>query len=127
MNRPTPGNSDFMPVPFANKAGSISGPEVPVTPTPGIHNNPASGSSYFPTFDNGMPASRVPQTPGTADAEASAARRKDELTDSDPKRAFEGLSLTGSVISATFCLPYTVGYKGSEWVRNFPIIHNELY
>lgn len=104
-----------MPVPHGARA---PGPEIPVTPTPGIPTNGSPGASYFPSIDNGVPSSRVPQTPGTAEVEASAARAKDELTDSDPKRAFESLSLTGSVISATFCLPYSIEHKGSEWEMN---------
>ena len=40
------------------------------------------------------------------------------LTDLDPRAAHPSLNLSGSVISATFCIPHSLQYrKGSDWVR----------
>lgn len=43
---------------------------------------------------------------------------KPDLANVDPCAAHPGLSLSGNIISATFCVPYKIGYttKG-EWVR----------
>lgn len=41
-----------------------------------------------------------------------------ELESIDPHSAHPGLSLSGNVISAAFCVPYKIGYTtGGEWVR----------
>ncbi|KZF21749.1 glycosyltransferase family 20 protein [Xylona heveae TC161] len=38
------------------------------------------------------------------------------LADEDPKAAHPGLSLSGNVISATFCIPHSVGFRaGADW------------
>ena len=39
-----------------------------------------------------------------------------ETLDIDPRQSHPGLRLTGNVISATVCIPYSVGYRfGGEW------------
>lgn len=44
-------------------------------------------------------------------------QRQDTLNDIDPRAANPSLSLSGSVISATFCIPHSLQYrKGSDWV-----------
>ncbi len=106
-------------------ASDFSGrqPEVPVTPTPGADSSESLGAqaSYFPSVDNPVTRVRAAQTPGTRAAGEDAQERKDSLTDVDPKTAFPSLSLTGSVISATFCVPYALQFTGSEWVSNQPV------
>jgi trehalose 6-phosphate synthase/phosphatase len=43
-------------------------------------------------------------------------RPKSATLDVDPRTAYPGLRLSGNVISATVCIPYTVGYQfGGEW------------
>ncbi|KAJ9667884.1 threalose-6-phosphate phosphatase [Coniosporium apollinis] len=43
-------------------------------------------------------------------------RRKQSLANVDPREAYPGLNLSGGIISATFCVPYTIGYSpGNEW------------
>jgi trehalose 6-phosphate synthase/phosphatase len=98
--------------------------EVPVTPGigPATYN---TGAGYFGSQARGL-ASRARQ-PGTPShnpddekdrLEFEAQQRQDELADKDPMAAFPSLSLTGSVISATFCVPYACRYrKGQDWVR----------
>lgn len=42
----------------------------------------------------------------------------EDVADLDPRAAHPGLSLSGNVISATFCVPYKIGYTSTgEWVR----------
>lgn len=39
----------------------------------------------------------------------------------DPRESHPGLHLSGGIISATFCIPHSVGFKtGAEWVRTLP-------
>lgn len=81
--------------------------------------------------ENGTSTGRRPSSPREA---ASGARNGEELlrrlslngpprpapeVDSvDPRSAHPGLSLSGNVISAAFCVPYKIGYTTSgEWVR----------
>lgn len=111
---------------------NIKGPEVPVTPTPGmeaIHaNQQGSASSYFPSVDSGPVArERAAQTPGTALASHNAEQKMDATVSKDPKSAFPGLALTGSVISATFCVPYSLAYNGSNWVSDLDLGVIESY
>lgn len=43
---------------------------------------------------------------------------KQDVADVDPRTAHPGLSLSGNVISAAFCVPYKIGYTSTgEWVR----------
>ena len=98
------------------------GPEVPVTPTPGmeaIHaTQQGSQSSYFPSVDSGPVAqARAAQTPGAMLSTHRAEENLEATVNKDPRSAFPGLTLTGSVISATFCVPYSMDYDGQDWVR----------
>jgi trehalose 6-phosphate synthase/phosphatase len=46
------------------------------------------------------------------------------LADSDPRVAFPSLSLSGSVISATFCIPHSLHHrKGRAWVSSMDFPH----
>jgi trehalose 6-phosphate synthase/phosphatase len=41
---------------------------------------------------------------------------KHDLADTDPRAAYPGLSLSGRIITATFAVPYNIGYsKGNDW------------
>ena len=43
---------------------------------------------------------------------------KPAIPEVDPREAHPGLYLSGGIISATFCIPHSVGFKtGAEWVR----------
>ena len=88
-----------------------------------IHKNQqGSESSYFPSVDSGPAArARAAQTPGTAVASHHQEQHVESTVGTDPKSAFPGLSLTGSVISATFCVPYALDFNGSDWVRYFDL------
>jgi trehalose 6-phosphate synthase/phosphatase len=47
---------------------------------------------------------------------------QDSLSDIDPQAAHPSLSLSGSVISATFCIPYSLHFrKGFDWVCPFSL------
>jgi hypothetical protein len=44
-------------------------------------------------------------------------QRKDSLFEVDPRATNPSLTLSGGVISATFCIPYSLKYrKGQDWV-----------
>ncbi|RAR03617.1 glycosyltransferase family 20 protein [Stemphylium lycopersici] len=44
---------------------------------------------------------------------------KHDIADLDPRAAHPGLNLSGRVISATFAIPYTIGYSpGNDWELN---------
>ena len=44
-----------------------------------------------------------------------------DLADLDPRAAHKNLNLSGHVISATFCVPYKIGYTpGAEWASDNP-------
>lgn len=52
----------------------------------------------------------------------SSSQRRDSLSDIDPRQANPTLSLSGGIISATFCIPHSLTYrKGSAWVCSIPI------
>lgn len=106
---------------------------VPVTPGIGLttYHSPASGSgasqSYF-THNVSKLRDQMAQSPSEAAAGAKSGheilrrmsktfQRRDSLSDSDPRQANPELSLSGGIISATFCIPHSLSYrKGSAWV-----------
>jgi trehalose 6-phosphate synthase/phosphatase len=51
--------------------------------------------------------------------------KKKIVGDTDPRAAHPALQLSGNIISATFCVPYNLGYcPGEEWVSDhFRLIH----
>lgn len=94
-------------------------PDV-VTPGPQWNAN-----SYFvPPKDN--PASSATEAAAGADSKEDRLSKLDDnapkhdLADIDPRAAHPDLNLSGRIISATFAIPYNVGYsKGNEWEMNF--------
>jgi trehalose 6-phosphate synthase/phosphatase len=51
-------------------------------------------------------------------------QRRDSLFEIDPRAANPSLSLSGGIISATFCIPFSLKHrKGQDWVckPRFPI------
>jgi len=109
---------------------------VPVTP--GILLNEYDGegnsseASYF-THDITKIRSSMAQSPTDAASGAKSNReilrrmslttglqRRDSLLDIDPRAANPSLSLSGGIISATFCIPHSLQYrKGADWVSTF--------
>jgi trehalose 6-phosphate synthase/phosphatase len=107
--------------------------EIPVTP--GIHlstyasdSSAGVAQSYF-AHDVTKLRDQMAQSPSEAAAGATSGReilrrmslsgpqRQVSLTDVDPRAAHPSLSLSGSVISATFCIPHSLQYrKGRDWV-----------
>jgi trehalose 6-phosphate synthase/phosphatase len=107
--------------------------DIPVTP--GIHlstyasdSSGAVAQSYF-AHDVQKLRDQLAQSPSEAAAGAksghdilrrmslSGHQRQVSLTDVDPRAANLSLSLSGSVISATFCIPHSLQYrKGRDWV-----------
>jgi trehalose 6-phosphate synthase/phosphatase len=106
--------------------------EVPVTP--GIHlgeynSGSNSQSSYFSDV-LGRQNDQMAQSPSEAASGAQSggdllrrislkghAQKQESLNEVDPKAANPALSLSGSVISATFCIPHSVEHRqGADWV-----------
>jgi trehalose 6-phosphate synthase/phosphatase len=107
--------------------------DVPVTPGIHLSTYASDSSGVVPQsyFANDVDELREPlaQSPSEAAEGAksghdilrkmslSGHQRKASLTDVDPRAANPSLSLSGSVISATFTIPHSLHYrKGQEWV-----------
>lgn len=106
---------------------------IPVTPginlsTYASDSNGAVAQSYF-AHDVQKLRGQLAQSPSEAAEGAksghdilrrmslSSHQRHVSLIDVDPRAANPSLSLSGSVISATFCIPYSLQYrKGRDWV-----------
>jgi len=99
-------------------------PFDPATASPG----PTWGNkgSYFPNQqqEDGGAASSTAQAAGARTGEdvlkrlsvSSESSKKQHLADVDPRAAHPGLNLSGRLISATFAVPYNLGYsKGNDW------------
>jgi trehalose 6-phosphate synthase/phosphatase len=97
-------------------------PFDPETATPG----PVWGDkgSYFPQQNGKNPTE---QAAGARTGEelpkrlsiSSDTPKKHDLADVDPRAAHPNLNLSGKLISATFAVPYNLGYsKGNEWEMN---------
>jgi hypothetical protein len=109
--------------------------KVPVTP--GIHlgeydtSRPGTSSSGYFTHNPSKLRETMAQSPSDAASGAksnheilrrmslsNAGRQRGEsLSETDPRVANPSLGLTGSVISATFCIPHSLKFrKGADWV-----------
>ncbi|KAF2807930.1 uncharacterized protein BDZ99DRAFT_420584 [Mytilinidion resinicola] len=89
--------------------------------TPGPQWN---ANSYFAPKDKPRPASPTEAAAGARSGEDLLRKLsligdtvgKPDLADVDPRAAHPGLNLSGGVISATFCVPYQIGYSpGLDW------------
>lgn len=111
---------------------------VPVTPGIGLttyHSEPEPGGSgasqsYFSSNVSKL-RDQMAQSPSEAAAGSksghdilrrmslTSSQRRDSLSDIDPRQANPNLALSGGIISATFCIPYSPSYrKGSAWVSS---------
>lgn len=99
-------------------------PFDPETVTPGPQWN---ANSYFPPKDEGRAGSPTEAAAGARSGEELLRRlslvsdpsAKHDLADIDPRAAHPGLNLSGRVISATFAVPYNIGYSpGNDWELN---------
>jgi trehalose 6-phosphate synthase/phosphatase len=107
--------------------------EIPVTP--GIHlstyasDSSAGAAQLYFAHDVSKLRDKMAQSPSEAAAGAksgheilqrmSLSGHQGQLPprDVDPRAAHPSLSLSGSVISATFCIPHSLQYrKGRDWV-----------
>jgi len=96
-------------------------PFDPETVTPG----PSwSANSYFSPKDKGGAPSSTEAAAGASSSEELEQKLdrtqdgtlKHDLADIDPRAAHPDLNLSGRVISATFAVPYNIGYTpGKEW------------
>ena len=84
-----------------------------------------NANSYFAPKDEARPSSPTEAVAGARTGEELLRRlslvgdptSKHDLADVDPRAAHPGLNLSGGVISTTFCVPYTLGYRpGLDWV-----------
>ncbi|OCK96538.1 glycosyltransferase family 20 protein [Cenococcum geophilum 1.58] len=83
-----------------------------------------NANSYFAPKDEARPSSPTEAVAGARTGEELLRRlslvgdptSKHDLADVDPRAAHPSLNLSGGVISATFCVPYTLGYcPGLDW------------
>jgi trehalose 6-phosphate synthase/phosphatase len=96
-------------------------PFDPETATPG----PSwSANSYFANqqrTEAGTPTekaagARTDEELRSKTSDVPDAAAKHDLVDVDPRAAHPGLNLSGRIISATFAIPYSIGYsKGNDW------------
>jgi trehalose 6-phosphate synthase/phosphatase len=109
--------------------------KIPVTPGIGLGEYDSGSSSSDPSYfshDISKLRNSMAQSPSDAASGArshhdilrrmsltSGRQREDSLADVDPRAANPSLGLSGSVISATFCIPHSLQYrKGADWVSN---------
>lgn len=74
-----------------------------------------SANSYFADKQvaDKAASSKYPTAPG------EPGRTKHDLADIDPRQAHPGLNLSGRIISATFAVPYNLGFShGNDWELN---------
>ncbi|TAQ85370.1 hypothetical protein B7494_g6307 [Chlorociboria aeruginascens] len=103
--------------------------KVPVTP--GIHlgeytsESPSAEPSYFAHNVKDLRGSMAQSSSGATSGlsrqmkSTSRVQRRETLADVDPRLANPDLGLSGSVISATFCVPHSIQYrKGTDWGLN---------
>lgn len=129
--------------PFSRSSNNQRSPSLDEPRTMQGASGPASNANYTP--ENGAANKNThAQRPSSPSEAARGARspdellrrlsltgerpKKPELTDVDPRSAHPSLNLSGHVISATFCVPYKLGYKpGADWVLDtFPTLE-ELF
>jgi trehalose 6-phosphate synthase/phosphatase len=86
---------------------------VPVTPGVGL----TGRSAYTEPTPGIQPTSGpVANNDSYFHARPEKQKEKKELADKDPRAAHPGLNLSGRVLSATFAIPYKVGYSpGKDW------------
>jgi trehalose 6-phosphate synthase/phosphatase len=96
----------------------------PNTATPGPSWN---ANSYFAPKDENQAGSPTEAAAGAQTGEELLRRLslvkepsfKEDLADVDPRAAHPNLNLSGRVISATFAIPYNIGYtEGKDWELN---------
>lgn len=105
------------------------------TPNPSDHNTEGprwNANSYSTPIDEEFSSSSSrPDSPTKVAAGARTGAellrrlslvngRRPEVADLDPRAVHPGLNLTGGLISATFCIPHAVEFRGgADWVRSF--------
>jgi trehalose 6-phosphate synthase/phosphatase len=99
-------------------------PFDPETVTPGPQWN---ANSYFTPKEEQRAGSPTEAAAGATSREEVLRKMSDipdpsfkqDLADVDPRAAHPGLNLSGGVISATFAVPYSIGYSpGKDWELN---------
>ncbi len=110
--------------------------KVPVTPEihRGEYNSwPGTGGSSYFTHDINKLCKTMAQSPSEAASGAKTyhevlrrmslskpginRRESLSLSEIDPRAAYPGVSLSGGIISATFCIPHSLKFrKGADWV-----------
>lgn len=122
----TPGDhldgSAYFEDPAGNRNTEL--PFDPETATPG----PSwSANSYFANQQRASAGTPTEAGAGAQTGEELAEKQsgtldaisKKDLADVDPRAAHPGLNLSGGIISATFAIPYSLGYSpGNDWEMN---------
>jgi trehalose 6-phosphate synthase/phosphatase len=110
--------------------------KVPVTPGIGLgeyNSGSTTGEPSYFAHDIANVRESMAQSPSDAASGAKShhdilrrmslssprLQRKDSVADVDPRAANPSLSLSGGVISATFCIPHSLQLRtGADWVSN---------
>lgn len=116
-----------------NEANGAESPDIE-TPTP---ESPSSGpqwnaNSYFAPREGAKAPDSPTQFASGARSPADLLRRlslidsnRPAIPEVDPRESHPSLHLSGGIISATFCIPHSVGFKkGAEWVRILSECHH---
>ncbi|KAF2853666.1 glycosyltransferase family 20 protein [Plenodomus tracheiphilus IPT5] len=116
------GGSAYFEDPGANHDNDL--PFDPETATPG----PSwSANSYFANQQRASAGTPIEAGAGARTQEELSAKlsgipdsnSKKDLADVDPRAAHPGLNLSGGIISATFAIPYSLGFSpGNDWEMN---------
>ena len=124
----SPSNTTIPVTPDVSDRGSLSYVQSPAQILEPHRQAQWNCNSYFVPNEWG----EIPDSPARV---ATGARTSGELlrrlslVDSDrpaihevdPRTAFPSLNLSGGIISATFCIPHSVGFQsGQEWVSKLP-------
>ena len=122
---PFPGADDSYPVLQAPGPIAIDDSPQHFSPAPG--QSQKSQNSYFTTPGSEAPADSPTRAASGSRSSAELLRRL-SLVDPDrpatpyldPQVEYPALNLTGRIISATFCIPHTLGFRsGRDWVCVF--------
>ena len=132
-NNPRPGSTEaaldatIISTPTPDGASSPIAPKIVQTPdrlSPRPELSQWNSNSYFAPKDKGL----VPESPSKAAAGARSPQelpqrlslmenRSSERPPDDPRKLYPTLQLSGRIISATFCIPYSLGFEnGQDWV-----------
>jgi len=140
MSQPVPTSGAAQPsstgAPVLQSAGILGASRVesPARIDTGTSQPQWNSNSYYAPHENNE-ASNSPTRAASGSKNPAELLRRLSLVDGDrpskpdvdPRVAYPALNLSGRIISATFCIPHSLGFRsGHEWVRRQKSIHVPL-